>query len=161
MPRRPLPEQIEFTADATGAALAALDELVAAGRGWLNLFPEVEEDLARAVTPSVVGALFRTPGPPIPQATFLPATESRRGRVPPQLGMTHGVGAMIVRRLAEKGLPLPEGWTVVQDHVRRGLVLRLDDPPDTMVVLGWALKAAEELCPIPVTGGWLAEVHRP
>lgn len=161
MARRARPEQIEFTGDVTGEVLAALDELVAAASGWVNLFPEVDADQARVVTPSVVGALFRTPGPPIPQATFLAPTESRRGRVPPQLGLTHGVGAMVVRRLAEKGLPLPEGWTVVQDHVRRGLVLRLDDPPDTMVVLGWALKAAEELCPIPVTGGWLAEIHRP
>lgn len=161
MPRRAHPEQIEFKAGATGEVLAALDELVAAGEGWINLFPEVEEDQARAVTPSVVGALFRASGPPVPQATFLAPVESRRGRVPAQIGLTHGVGTAVVRRLAAEGLPLPPGWTVVQDHVRRGLVLRLDDPPDTMVALGWALKAAEKLCPIPVTGGWLAEVHRP
>jgi hypothetical protein len=48
---------------------------------------------------------------------------------------------------------------VVQDHVRRGLILRLDDPPDTAAVLAWCLKAIEILCPIPVTGAWLAEVY--
>lgn len=159
MPKVP-PEQIEFRGDATGDVLAAVDEVMAAGRGWVNVFPEVDQDAAKAVQPSVVGSLFRAPGPPIPQATLLAPTEGRRGRKPAQLGLTHGVGKMVVRLLAEQGLPLPEGWKVVQDHVRRGLVLRLDDPPDTMVALGWTLKAAEALCPIPVTGGWLAEVHR-
>jgi len=158
--RRALPEQIEFTGADTGRALAALDELVAASAGWANLYPEVEEDDARAVTPSAVASWFRVPGPPIPQATFIAPTDGRRGRTPAQVGLTHGVGATVVPRLAEQGLPLPEGWAVVQDHLRRGLVVRLDDPPDTMAVLGWSLRAIEALCPIPVTGGWLAEVHR-
>lgn len=159
MARRALPERIEFTGGDTGAARAALDGLVAAGAGWANLFPEVEEDDARAVTPTAVASWFRVPGPPIPQATFIAPTEGRRGRVPAQLGLTHGVGAVVVPRLAEAGLPLGEGWTVVQDHLRRGLVLRLADPVDTGLVLGWSLRAIEALCPIPVTGGWLAEVH--
>lgn len=159
MPRS-RPEQIEFQAVAPGEVLATLAELFAEAQGWINLFPEVEEDDARAVTPSQVASWFRAPGPPIPQTTLIAPTDGRRGRSPAQLGMTHGVGTPVLRRLADQGLALPPGWTMVQDHVRRGLVLRLADPPDAEEALTWSLRAAEALCPIPVTGGWLAEIHR-
>lgn len=159
MPRS-MPVQIEFHRVATGPVETVLAELFAAAEGWVNLLPEVEEADVAAVTPSVIGGLFRAPGPPIPLTTLIAPTEGRRGRTPGQLGMTHGAGTPVLRRLAEQGLPLPEGWTMVQDHVRRGLVLRLGDHPDAAVALDWALRAAEALCPIPLTGGWLAEVHR-
>lgn len=159
MPRRPRPEQIEFTVTDPAAVVAALEGLVAARSGWINLFPEVDEDQAAAVTPNAVAALFRAPGPPIPQATLIAPTDGRRGSRPAQLGMTHGVGTAVMRRLAAEGLEKPEGWKVVQDHVRRGLVLRLDDPLDVERVLTWALRAGALLCPIDTTGGWLAEVH--
>lgn len=160
MPRRPRPDQIEFTVTSPEAAVEAVSELVAARSGWINLFPEVDEDEAAAVTPSPVGALFRAPGPPIPQATLMAPTDGRRGPKPAQLGMTHGVGSAVVRRLAAEGLAVPEDWKVVQDHVRRGLVIRLDDPPDVDRAVTFALRAGTLLCPIDTTGGWLAEVHR-
>lgn len=158
--RRRHPEQIEFTVTSPSAVVDVLDELVAARAGWINLFPEVDEDEATAVTPSAVAAIFRAPGPPIPQVTLIPPTDGRRGPKPAQLGMTHGVGTAVMRRLAAEGLERPEEWTVVQDHVRRGLVLRLDDPLDVDRALTWALRAGTLLCPINTTGGWLAEVHR-
>ncbi|HEX7131196.1 MAG TPA: hypothetical protein VF228_01395 [Iamia sp.] len=160
MSRRPRPDQIEFTVTAPEAAVAAIEELVAARSGWINLYPEVDEAEAAAVTPNAVASLFRAPGPPIPQATLIAPTDGRRGPKPPQLGMTHGVGTRVVARLAAEGLTLPEGWKVVQDHVRRGLVVRLDDPLDVDRALTWALRAGTLLCPINTTGGWLAEVHR-
>lgn len=157
---RSAPEQIEFTADATGAVVEVLGELFARATGWVNLHPEVDSDDARTVTPSAVGALFRAPGPPIPQATLIAPSEGRRGCTPAQLGVSHGVGRPVVPFLAERGVSVPPTWTLVQDHVRRGLVLKLDEPPLAAPALDWSLRAAEELCPIPVTGGWLAEVHR-
>lgn len=160
MPRRARPEQIEFTVTDPTAVVEAIGELVDARGGWVNLHPEVDADEAAAVTPSAVGALFRAPGPPIPQVTLIAPTEGRRGRTAAQLGLSHGVGSAVVRRLASEGLALPEGWKVVQDHVRRGLVVRLDDPPDVDRALTWALRAGTLLCPIATTGGWLAEVHR-
>lgn len=159
--RRARPEQIEFQASDPSPAVEVFGELVEARAGWLNLYPEVDEDEALAVTPSAVGALFRAPGPPIPQATLIAPTEGRRGRKPAQLGLTHGVGTAVMRRLAAEGLAKPEGWKVVQDHVRRGLVLRLDDPPDVVATVTFALQAGALLCPVTTTGGWLAEVHRP
>ncbi len=160
MARRARPEQIEFQASDPSPVVQVWEELVEARAGWVNLFPEVDEDDAVAVTPSAVAALFRAPGPPIPQATLIAPTDGRRGRKPAQLGITHGVGTMVVRRLASEGLGLPDGWKVVQDHVRRGVVLRLDDPPDGLAAVTFALQAGVLLCPIATTGGWLAEVHR-
>ncbi|CAN5683439.1 MAG: hypothetical protein ACR2JF_13765 [Iamia sp.] len=161
MPRRLRPDQIEFGRGAPEPAVAAWAELIEEGTGWMNLMPEVEEEDAAAVTPSPVAAIFRAPGPPIPQVTLMAPTTGRRGDKPAQLGLTHGVGTRVVPRLAAEEIHLPPGWTVVQDHVRRGVVLKLADPVDAAWTVGWALKAAEVLCPIPVTGAWLAEVHRP
>ncbi len=155
------PEQVEISVVDPGPAIEAFGELVEARGGWINLLPEVDEADAVAVTPNAVAGLFRAPGPPIPQGTLIAPTEGRRGRKPAQLGMTHGVGTAVVRRLAAEGLELPEEWKVVQDHVRRGLVVRLDDPPDVDRAVTWALQAGTLLCPIPTTGGWLAEIHRP
>ncbi len=162
MPRRLRPDQIEFGIGAPERVVAALAELIAerAG-GWMNLLPEVEEEEAAAVTPSPVAALFRAPGPPIPQATLIAPTAGKRGVKPAQLGLTHGVGHRVLGRLASEGLGRPDGWTVVQDHVRRGVVLNLADPLDPAVMVDWALRASQLLCPIPTTGAWLAEVHRP
>lgn len=160
MSRRPPPEQVELAAVDPAPAVAAVEELVRAGGGWVNLHPEVEEDDAAAVSPSIVGALFRAAGPPIPHVTLTAPTGGRRPQRA-QLGITHGVGTAVVRRLAAEGLALPEGWQVVQDHVRRGLVVRLDDPLDVPAALAFALRAGTLLCPVPTTGRWLAEVHRP
>ena len=162
MPRRPHPDQIELGIGAPEPAVEAFAALVGEREGgWVNLLPEVEEDEARAVTPSPVAALFRAPGPPIPQATLIAPKAGRRGDAPAQVGLTHGVGTRVVGRLASEGVVLPEGWSVVQDHVRRGVVLKLEDPVDAAQAIAWALQAATALCPIRTTGAWLAEVHRP
>lgn len=161
MPRRLRPDQIEFGVVAIGPAVTAWADLIEEGTGWMNLVPEVEEEDAAAVTPSAVGAIFRAPGPPIPQVTLIPPMTGRRGDKLAQMGITHGVGTRVIPRLAAEEIHLAPGWTIVQDHVRRGVVLKLADPVDPEWTLEWALKAAETLCPIPVTGEWLAEVHRP
>lgn len=159
MSRRRRPEQIEVDATALGPAVEAFERLVEAGSGWLNLLPEVEEADVEAVTPSALGALFRAAGAPVPQVTLMAPTAGRRGRRPAQLGLTHGVGTMVLRRLEGEGLERPKGWKVVQDHVRRGVVVDLEDPPDAEQAIDWAVRAGTLLCPIPTTGRWLAEVH--
>lgn len=162
MSRRLHPDQIEFDYVAPEPAVAALSGLVDDGAGgWINLHPEVEEEAVAAVTPSAVAALFRAPGPPIPQVTLMPPHTGRRGDKPARMGLTHGVGTRVIPRLRDADIALPEGWKVVQDHVRRGVVLDLAEPLDPGLAVDWALRAAVALCPIPTTGAWLAEVHRP
>ncbi len=155
------PDRIEFPADEPAPVVAALEGLVVEGGGWINLFPEVMEGDVERVTPSAVGLLFRAAGPPIPQGTIIAPTRGRRGGKPGQIGLTHGVGTKVLPRLAASGIARPEGWSMVQDHVRRGVVLRVDEGFDAGLVVTWALRAATAMCPVPVTGGWLAEVHHP
>jgi hypothetical protein len=64
----------------------------------------------------------------------------------------------VVAKLLELGLALPEGWRVVQDHPRRGLVAKLPAGADDVKVLGWLIRAAGALCAVPRTGRWRAEV---
>jgi hypothetical protein len=154
------PDRIEFPATQTAPVVAALEGLVVEGGGWINLFPEVMEGDVERVTPSAVGLLFRAAGPPIPQATIIAPARGRRATKPGQVGLTHGVGTKVLPRLAAEGIARPDGWTMVQDHVRRGVVLRVDEFVPGIVV-EWSLRAASALCPVPLTGGWLAEVHHP
>jgi hypothetical protein len=64
----------------------------------------------------------------------------------------------VVATLRDLGLPLPEGWRVVQDHPRRGLVAKLPAGADDAGVLDWLIRAAGALCTVPGTGQWRAEV---
>lgn len=75
------------------------------------------------------------------------------------LGLQHPSGSKAKPVLAELGHAVPEGWVVVQDHVRKGLVVAV--PPDVGldIALEWLLRAARLLSTIPLTGGWRAAVY--
>jgi hypothetical protein len=155
---RSVPEQIEFTTEAVEPVTARMDDLAAAGRGWMNLLPEVVEEEG-STPPSAIGSLFRATGPPVPMATWL-APQQRRDRLEPAtVGVQHGAGPRALERLAEGGLGLPPGWAQVQDHTRRGLVVRVAGSAAPPAVLDWMLAAVGLLCPVPLTGHWLAEVY--
>jgi hypothetical protein len=66
-----------------------------------------------------------------------------------------------VARLAEAGVPLPDGWVVRQDHNRRGLVVRaLRDAPESEII-EWSVRAGAALCREEMTGEWQAVVYLP
>jgi hypothetical protein len=148
----PLPEPvvIEFSEDERAAVVRRMAKLADAGAGWINLSPglDVEEPPAPR---STMGMLLASRGPLVPMATWAPA----QGREPVTAGIEHGQGPRVVRTLAERGVPVPEGWRVAQDHPRRGLVVVPapgvgDEALDT--VLDWLLRAAAALCPLPRSG---------
>lgn len=148
-------EQVEFRYDDWSAVLARIDGLSASRQGWVNLLPEVTPD--EDVSPrSRLGSLFSSAGPLVPMATWVAATGTR----PASAGIQHGVGAKVVARLRDHGVAPPSGSAVVQDHGRRGLVLRLADDTDADVVVAWLMDAVDDLCPVQLTGRWLAEIHR-
>jgi len=60
-------------------------------------------------------------------------------------------------RLAERGLPLPAGWRVTQDHPKRGLVVSA--AADEAAMLEWLLRAGELLSVVVPTGIWDAAVY--
>lgn len=133
-------------------------ELDAAGAGWVNVGPAVDEDDLPAPSGGL-GKLFGGRGPAVPHATWVAGADRRGARRWSELGIEHGSGPKAVATLAGLGLPLPTGWLVRQDHVRRGLVLGV--PPGTPAdqIVAFLLEAAARLAQVPVGDRWLAEVH--
>ena len=129
------------------------------GKGWVNFEPAVHvED----VPPSGSGAfsLVSGRGPVVPLGTWTPGSVTRRGRAEPaMLGLQHPAGAKAKPLLAEQGHAVPDGWVVVQDHVRKGLVVAGPGEVAPEDALRWLLRAARLLSTIPLTGGWRAAIY--
>lgn len=112
--------------------------------GWVNLQPEADLD-AEPEGGGLFG-VFSSRGPTVPFATWHPGERAA--------GIQHGSGPKLAKRV-----DVPAGWRVLQDHPRRGLVVRV--PPDAADadVLTWLIATAGPLCPLPLVGRWVAEVH--
>jgi hypothetical protein len=113
---------------------------------FANLVPGVDEE--EVPQRSLLGQVFGNSGPVVPFATWTPG----------EIGLQHATGPRVVRTLEERGVPVPETWYVVSDHPKRGVVLRTYAAP-VEEVLGWLVRAATVLCPLPITGPWLAQVR--
>ena len=163
MPRPPI-ATLEFLRTEPDELVSRMATMAAEHRGWVNLRPVVREDdgegeAGPAVQSPGLFGVFGGSGPPVPLCTWTPGEARRRGVEPPSVGLQHAAGPKVVRRLVEVGAPVPAGWAVVQDHPRRGLVVR---PPAEVApepVLRWLLGAGEALCVLPVTGWWRAAVY--
>jgi hypothetical protein len=131
--------------------------LAAAGEGWINLHPGVDEN---SLPPprSAFGGLVGARGPDVPLCTWTAPTRGRRPE-PAMAGVQHASGPKAVATLAAAGLPVPAAWRVTQDHPRRGLVLALPDDTDCGTVLQWLVRAAEILSPVPLLRPWHAAIH--
>ncbi len=151
------PEPIEFRYDDCALVLESMAALATAGSGWVNLLPEVEgaEGDGGDDAPSGLAGLFRGGGPTVPMGTWVAA---RRGG-PASVGVQHGLRVRAKARLVEHGLGPPAGWSVVQDHPRRGLVVEVPAAAAPAEVLAWLMGAVDDLCPHQLTGHWLSEVH--
>lgn len=151
------PRYVEFQPDRADEVVAAME----AGVGWINFEPAVEVDDVAAAGSSTF-AIFSGRGPVVPLGTWTPATTQGRGRrEPAMLGLQHPAGSKAKPLLAESGHPVPDGWAVVQDHVRKGLVVALPDGVPAGDALAWLLRAARLLSTIPLQGGWRAAIYSP
>ena len=114
--------------------------------GWVNLRPAIDPEQAPADPSSGLFALFGARGPAVPLCTWHAGERAA--------GIEHGTGPKVVRRL-----DVPSGWRVTQDHPRRGLVVAVPPGVGDEEVLAWLISAGTQLCPVPTTGTWVAEVH--
>ncbi len=164
-------ELIDFLPDDPELVLAAMRDLGHQRNGWVNVRPvppDDDEELTElAATPleAPVG-LFARWRTVLVEGTWIPGKVGRNGTEPSSVGLLHPAGRFGVRQLRDAGVPVPEGWKVVVDHTKRGLVLSVPDPVGSdaagpvAVILPWLVAAGAALGPNQMTGRWRAEIHR-
>lgn len=148
--------ELMFTVDDLGPVLERMAEL-ADGSGWMILDAAVAED--DVPPPAAFAGLFTAKGPAAPELSWVPGAPGRRRVEPLAVGIRHGSGPKAKSRLAEAGHPVPEGWYLIQDNPRRGLVAQVPDTEAHATVLDWLLGAAAVLATVPLTGTWRARIH--
>ncbi len=154
-------QQLEFRGDdpdGRAPVVAIMVELAALpGTGWVNFDAGVDKDVP-VPSRSLLGGLIGARGPDLPHCSWVPEPNS-----PTSIGIQHGSGPRAARRLTEAGLAPPPSWQLRQDHPRRGLVVEVpagSAPAAQEEVLDWLLRAARALSTVPLSGFWLATVHR-
>jgi hypothetical protein len=159
--RRRQSRTIEFRPPELTEVADALAPLRDAGSGWINLLPGVEEEAADPRTSAGLFAFFGNRAAPVSMGTVMPPPKERRAREGVTVGIMHPTGAKAIARLAESGVPLPEGWVVRQDHARRGLLVRTPPEAANADILSWSVRAGAALCRADMTGEWRAVVYLP
>lgn len=151
--------QVEFTLDERDEVLAAMGELAASHRGWVNIQPLVEAaDMPEQRTGLISGWL--TGGlPPLPVGTWTAPTMRRGTPQPSSIGLGHGANAKVATRLVDAGVVMPATWKAVQDNARRGVVLKVPPTAPVTDVLDWILGAIVALTTMDTTGEYRATFH--
>ena len=139
-----------------------LDEVAEAAGAWVNVEPDVDDALRTHV--SGLFAWFSARGTQVPVGTFVAGT----GRDVPSIGVDHGSGRGAGDRLREAGLSAPDGWSLRQDHPKRGLVWeasheqsRLTDSTGHGPLAQFLMEATVLFCPLPTDGRFRISVHTP
>ena len=153
-----MPRDVMFRVEDTSEIVDRMAEL-ADGSGWIVFDGAVDED--DLPPPPGIAGIFSAKGPDVPELSWVPGARGGRRVEPLSIGIRHGAGPKVKLTLAEAGHPVPEGWYVVQDNPKRGLVVQVPDTEGHDAVLAWLLKAAAILANVPMTGDWRARIwHR-
>jgi uncharacterized membrane protein YdbT with pleckstrin-like domain len=154
-------KSVEFAPPEVGAVADALHALRAAGSGWVNLMPGIDEEASDVHPRAGLFAFFGNTAAPVSMTTLMPPKLDRRATEGLTIGIMHPTGGKAVARLAEAGVAVPEGWVVRQDHARRGLLVRTPVAVDEEDVVRWSVRAGTALCRAEMTGQWRAVVYLP
>ncbi|MGD0742406.1 MAG: hypothetical protein ABSA31_03840 [Acidimicrobiales bacterium] len=154
-------ERFEFVPEDAAMVVTCMTQFAAAGRGWINLLPGFADDEDAPTMPTGLWAIFGGGNPVVTMCSWVPAARDRRRPEHTRLGITHSCGRRAAERLRAQDVGIPAGWFVEQDHVRRGLVLRVPPAEAPEKVLDWALRAGKALSNLRTTERWQAEVHFP
>ena len=152
---------IEFTPPDVAAVAHELDVLHAAGGGWINLMPGIDEEASEVHPRAGLFAFFGNNAAPVTMTTVMPPKKDRSDTEGLTVGIMHPTGGKAVERLAEAGVTVPDGWVVRQDHARRGLLLRTAVAVADADVIDWSVRAGTALCRAEMTGRWRAVVYLP
>jgi hypothetical protein len=155
-------ERFEFLPEEPALVLGWLEHLGRERQGWANFLPGVDDDSPLADDPPGMFSFFSGgPQPPVSMCTWVPPDKKSAPGGVVTIGVAHRQNRQVVPVLADLGVVVPTGWQVVQDHVRRGLVLRVPVAVAQRAALAWLLDVGTRLCLAPMTGSWQAEVHHP
>ncbi len=147
------PDFVDFAAGDPGPVPGVMAEL-ADGSGWLVLQPAFDEADAPRRIPSA-GLFTGKPLAIAPVCTWVPGERTRAGVEYVALGVEHAA-----KRQVRSRIEVPEGWVVMQDNARRGLVVAVPPTAPHGEVLAWLVNTAVELTVVPLNGEWRALVYR-
>ena len=141
-----LPTVFTFSNDRE-TAVAALNA-VGDGRGWCNLSPNVEEDVADMKV-NYFGLRLNKG---LTVASFVTAPARRGIAQPSTLGVLHSRSRLGTERIQNilDGAP----FTVRQDHNTRGLLLIVPVDTPTDLIVRVMCSFTESLCDFSFTGNW-------
>lgn len=141
-----VPAKITFSDDRDFAIDAIAS--VASGRGWCNLSPIVEDDVADMKV-NYFGLRFNKG---VTVASYVTAPPRRGVDQPSTLGVLHSRSRLGPERVALMldGAPFP----IRQDHNSRGLLLEVPVGTPAAQVLGVMCSLTETLCDYQFTGKW-------
>lgn len=133
--------------DDRAAALAALDG-VGDGRGWCNVSPVVEEEVADMKV-NYFGLRLNKG---VTVASFVTVLPRRGVAQPSTLGVLHSRSRLGKERIATmlNGAP----FVITQDHNTRGLLLEVPVGTPSSQVLTAMCSLTEALCDYDFTGRW-------
>jgi hypothetical protein len=156
------PRSVDFGAgsEVRTEVVESMTALVTELDGWVTFEPLFDEESLPPVRASWLD-IFSGRGPVVPDARWVPGERKGEKVTPLSVGLRHPSGGRAVARLVEAGHPVPEGWRMVQDHPKRGLVLeaRPGVDVDADATLDWMFDALAALTPLPLTGLWRATFH--
>ena len=154
MANRYTTELLRVEVGESGLLVKVVAEL-AAGGGWVNVEPAVDDE-ERADVPGIF-SWFSARGPQVPVGTFVAGSD----RSPASVGIEHGFGRKAAARLTEGQIVVPGTWVPRQDHPKRGLVWEINPHEvNAESVVELLLKATENLCLLPTDGQWTAAISR-
>jgi hypothetical protein len=152
---------VEFRIEDSTEVVGLMNDLGTAHDGWINLHPQVRPEDEPPPRTGLSTLLLAGAVHDVPVCTWVAGKLTRQGVQPDSIGIQHAAGERVLGRLASAGLTLPDGWALVQDHPRRGLVVAPASAADKSSVLSWLLEAGMVLSVVRLTGEWQAEVHLP
>lgn len=129
------------------------------GGGWITVAPLVPEDDRPEPDTGPISSLFSAGRHEVPLCSWVPARQGRRAK-PDSLGIQHSTGTKSAARLAARGVPVPGGWKVLQDHPRRGLVVAPPVGTSVEAMFDWLLRAGSSLSKVDFDGRWDVRIHR-
>ena len=137
-----------FTAGDEAAIASCITDALSQG-GWVNFAPGLLEDLEEFLPrEGPFSALFGRPVRPFAEVSVVPEKSIVA------IGVNHGAGRLGASGLSERGLALPSGWKLTQDHARRGLVV--EAPRDVAPLAGFVATALVALTASAPQQTWTA-----